>query len=145
MEGNVEKKRAVVTGASSGIGASVAAGLAAAGARVCVNYVEGPGAAEGVVAGIRQVGGEALAVRADVPDAGQVRAMFARVDEAWGGVDVLVNNAGMLAQGAEIVFTFYWPKSDRWEETDFSVRVHEGSWAGMESMPGETAGKSGAS
>lgn len=95
MEVSLEGKRALVTGANSGIGASIAAGLAAAGARVCVNYVVSPEAADAVVAGIRQAGGEAVAIQADVSDAGQVGAMFAALDRAWGGVDVLVNNAGV--------------------------------------------------
>ena len=95
MEISLEGKRALVTGANSGIGASIAAGLAAAGARVCVNHVTHPEAAEALVSSIRQAGGQAIALRADVSEAGQVAAMFAEVDRAWGGVDVLVNNAGI--------------------------------------------------
>ena len=95
MEVSLEGRRALVTGANSGIGASIAAGLAAAGARVCVNYVVNPEAAEAVSAGIRQAGGEGMTFRADVSDAGQVGAMFAALDQAWGGVDLLVNNAGV--------------------------------------------------
>ncbi len=95
MEISIQGKRALVTGANSGIGASIATGLAAAGARVCVNYVVAPEAAELVVAGIRQAGGEAMALQADVSDAAQVGRMFAAVDQAWGGIDALVNNAGV--------------------------------------------------
>jgi NAD(P)-dependent dehydrogenase (short-subunit alcohol dehydrogenase family) len=95
MKISLEGKRAVVTGANSGIGASIADGLAAAGARVAVNYVASPEAAEAVVAAIRQASGEALAIQADVAEAGQVAGMFAALDRAWGGVDVLVNNAGV--------------------------------------------------
>lgn len=95
MEISLEGKRALVTGANSGIGASIAAGFAAAGARVCVNYVVSPESAEAVVAGIRRTGGDALAIQADISEAGQVAAMFAALDKAWGGVDVLVNNAGV--------------------------------------------------
>jgi glucose 1-dehydrogenase len=95
MEISIKGKRALVTGANSGIGASIAVGLAAAGARVCVNYVVDPEAAEAVAAGIRKAGGEALALQADVSEPGQVARMFAAVDQAWGGIDILVNNAGV--------------------------------------------------
>jgi glucose 1-dehydrogenase len=95
VEISITGRRALVTGANSGIGASIATGLAAAGARVGVNYVVDPEAAETVVAGIRRAGGEAIALQADVSDADQVCRMFAAVDQAWGGIDVLVNNAGV--------------------------------------------------
>jgi NAD(P)-dependent dehydrogenase (short-subunit alcohol dehydrogenase family) len=95
MEISMKGRRALVTGANSGIGASIAASLAAAGARVCVNYVVDPEAAGSVVAGIGRVGGEAMALQADVSNADQVARMFAAIDGAWGGLDVLVNNAGV--------------------------------------------------
>jgi glucose 1-dehydrogenase len=95
VEISITGKRALVTGANSGIGESIATGLAAAGARVGVNYVVNPDAAEQVVARIRQAGGEGMALQADVSDAGQVGRMFAVLDKAWGGIDVLVNNAGV--------------------------------------------------
>lgn len=95
MEISIKGMRALVTGANSGIGASIATGLAAAGARVCVNYVVQPEAAEEVAAGIRRAGGEAMALQADVSDAAQVSRMFAAIDQAWGGLDALVNNAGI--------------------------------------------------
>ncbi len=95
MEITLQGKRALVTGANSGLGEAVARDLGAAGARVAVNYLVNPAAADEVVRGIRERGGEALAVRADVADQAAVAAMFAAVDEAWGGLDVLVNNAGI--------------------------------------------------
>jgi len=95
VEISITGKRALVTGANSGIGESIATGLAAAGARVGVNYVVNPEAAEQVVARIRQAGGEGMALQADVSDAGQVGRMFEALDQAWGGIDVLVNNAGV--------------------------------------------------
>ena len=84
---------ALVTGASSGIGAATARLLATRGMRVVVNYLHSGQAAEDVVAGIEAMGGQAVAVQADVRDAAAVEAMVERVGAAWGGVDVLVHNA----------------------------------------------------
>ncbi len=84
---------ALVTGASSGIGAATARLLAARGMRVVVNYLRSDRAAAEVVAGIEAAGGQAMAVRADVREAAAVRTMVDRVSAAWGGVDVLVHNA----------------------------------------------------
>jgi NAD(P)-dependent dehydrogenase (short-subunit alcohol dehydrogenase family) len=95
LEITLPNRRALVTGANSGIGASIARELAAAGARVAVNYVLNPEAAESVVAEIRGAGGDAMALQADVSDAGQVGAMYGVIDRTWGGLDILVNNAGI--------------------------------------------------
>ncbi|HLN12315.1 MAG TPA: SDR family NAD(P)-dependent oxidoreductase, partial [bacterium] len=95
MDITLKGKRAVVTGANSGIGEAIAMEFGAAGARVAVNYVVHPETADQVVQRIKQAGGDALAVKADVSDAASVAAMFATLDGAWGGVDVLVNNAGI--------------------------------------------------
>ena len=95
MDISLEGKRALVTGANSGIGASIARALASAGARVAVNHVVDPEAAAAVVADIRRQGGEASAFEADVSDARQVAAMFEALDRRWNGIDVLVNNAGV--------------------------------------------------
>ncbi|MFC7385433.1 SDR family NAD(P)-dependent oxidoreductase [Sphaerisporangium rhizosphaerae] len=84
---------ALVTGASSGIGAATAHLLAARGMRVVVNYLRSVTAAGEVVAGIEAAGGEAMAVRADVRETAAVESMIVRVQEAWGGIDVLVHNA----------------------------------------------------
>ncbi len=95
VEISLAGRRALVTGANSGIGEAVALAVGAAGAKVAVNYVVHPEAAEAVAAKIRQAGSEAVTVAADIADAGQVARMFGTVDRAWGGLDLLVNNAGM--------------------------------------------------
>ena len=86
----------IVTGGSRGIGASIAKLAGRAGYRVAANYVKNAQAADEVVQAIRKDGGEAIAVRADVGDEGDVRRMFIEVDAKLGKVDVLVNNAGIL-------------------------------------------------
>jgi glucose 1-dehydrogenase len=86
---------ALVTGAASGIGAGVARALAGAGAAVVVNYVADTGQAESVVAQIRDAGGTAMAIRADVSREDDVQAMFRTALEAWDGLDILVSNAGI--------------------------------------------------
>ncbi|MEO7195114.1 MAG: SDR family oxidoreductase [Pseudonocardiaceae bacterium] len=84
---------ALVTGASSGIGAATARLLAARGMRVVVDYLRSGTAAEEVVAGIEAAGGQAMAVQADVREVAAVESMIERVQAAWGGIDVLVHNA----------------------------------------------------
>lgn len=88
-------KVAVVTGASKGIGAAIAKALGAAGASVVVNYFSGAQGAEKVVAAITAAGGKAIAVKADMSSAADVKALFAETRKAYGKLDVLVNNAGI--------------------------------------------------
>lgn len=88
-------KIAIVTGASKGIGAAIAAHLAAEGASVVVNYASSKDAAERVVAEITSKGGEAVAVQADVAKKADIERLFAETKLAFGGVDILVNNAGV--------------------------------------------------
>lgn len=88
-------QKALVTGASSGIGKSVAIFLAQEGADVVVNYVGSVESAEEVVATIASKGGKAIAIQADVSKEDQVQAMFAQMLETFGTIDILVNNAGI--------------------------------------------------
>src|SRR5437763_12651991 len=88
-------KVAIVTGASKGIGASIAKHLAAEGAAVVVNYASSKPGADKVVAEITRNGGEAVAVQADVAKKADVARLFAETKKAFGTVDILVNNAGV--------------------------------------------------
>jgi 3-oxoacyl-[acyl-carrier protein] reductase len=88
-------KVAVVTGASKGIGAGIAKGLAAAGASVVVNYASSRDGAERVVAEIAKSGGKAIAVQGDVGKASDVQHIFAETKRAFGRLDILVNNAAV--------------------------------------------------
>lgn len=90
-------KVALVTGASKGIGAAIATAFAAAGARVVVNYSSSREAADRVVARIKDAGGEAVAVQADLAQPAAIDTLFAEVKRAYGRLDVLVNNAGVYA------------------------------------------------
>ncbi|WP_017965866.1 SDR family oxidoreductase [Rhizobium leguminosarum] len=91
-----ENKVALVTGASRGIGAAVARRLAKDGFTVVINYSGNAAPAEELAQEIEQAGGKALTAKADVGDAEAVRHMFEAAETAFGGVDVLVNNAGIM-------------------------------------------------
>ena len=91
----LERKVAIVTGSSRGIGAATAKLLAANGARVVVNYVNAAEQGKKVVEEIHKQGGEAILVRADVTDPAQVESLVAQARKAFGPVDILVNNASI--------------------------------------------------
>jgi glucose 1-dehydrogenase len=88
-------QKALVTGASSGIGREIALALGQFGAHVVVNYASGRSGADATVADIKNAGGNAIACQADVADEAQVEAMFSRMFEEFGTIDILVNNAGL--------------------------------------------------
>jgi 3-oxoacyl-[acyl-carrier protein] reductase len=87
---------AIVTGASRGIGAAVARRLASDGFAVAINYASSSKEAEALVAELSAQGAKAIAVKADVANAGEVRTMFEITEQQLGKIDVLVNNAGVL-------------------------------------------------
>ena len=93
--GKLVGKVAVVTGASKGIGAAIAKALAAEGAAVVVNYASSRGGADSIVAEINGDGGRAIAVQANVARKEDIERLFAETKEAFGALDILINNAGL--------------------------------------------------
>ena len=102
---------AIVTGASSGIGAGVAKALAADGATVIVNYSRSAEGAEKVVSEIKTEGGQALAIQADVSQEDQVLRMFSEVLQQFGTLHILVNNAGIQVDAPFLEMTL-----DQWQK-----------------------------
>jgi 3-oxoacyl-[acyl-carrier protein] reductase len=99
---DLKGRTALVTGASTGIGAAVAIGYAARGVRVAVHYNRSASAANEVVAAITSAGGEAFALQGDVRDSAAIRRVVAETVARWGGIDILVNNAGSLVKRVPI-------------------------------------------
>jgi 3-oxoacyl-[acyl-carrier protein] reductase len=91
----LQDKVAIVTGASKGIGASIAKHLAAEGAAVVVNYASSKDGADRVVSEILKNGGRAVAVQANVAKHADIRRLFTEANKAFGRLDILVNNAGV--------------------------------------------------
>jgi 3-oxoacyl-[acyl-carrier protein] reductase len=107
----LDGKRALVTGASRGIGRATAEALSAAGASVAINYARSEGEARDAAAAISGNGGTVEVIRADVGDAQEVAAMFDHLHEIWGGIDVLVNNAAVTRDGYAMMM-----KVEAWDE-----------------------------
>jgi 3-oxoacyl-[acyl-carrier protein] reductase len=89
----LKNKVALITGAGSGFGKVIALQMAAEGARIAVNDLNPDGIKE-TIAEVEKLGGEGLALQADVGDVGQVKEMFKKLKDSWGTIDILVNNAG---------------------------------------------------
>lgn len=99
---DLKGKTALITGASTGIGAAVAIAYAARGMRVAVHYNSSSDAAEKVVTTIKAAGGEAFTLRTDVRDTAAIKDATRQAHEQLGGIDVLVNNAGSLVKRVPI-------------------------------------------
>ena len=95
MNVDLKGKRALITGASSGLGEVIAKEFAADGAKIGLNYHSEAEAAGKIASGIRKNGGAVLTLQSDVSDAGSVEAMINAFVKEWGGIDILVNNAGI--------------------------------------------------
>ncbi|NPV60004.1 MAG: 3-oxoacyl-[acyl-carrier-protein] reductase [Actinobacteria bacterium] len=107
----MEGKTVLVTGGSRGIGRAIALALAEDHERIAINYQGNAAAAAECLELLRGKGVEAMELRADVGDPKQVETMFARLAEVWGGVDVLVNNAGVRRDGLAVTMS-----DESWEE-----------------------------
>src|SRR6516225_2555734 len=92
---SLKGQKALVTGASSGIGKAVAVALGQAGADVVVNYVGTASTADEVAAVVANSGVRALVIRADVSQESEVKPMFAKMFKEFGTIDILINNAGL--------------------------------------------------
>lgn len=148
----LEGKRCLVTGAASGFGKGIAEKFIAEGAQVAVVDMN----EEGAQAVAKELGDKAIAVRCDVSDGAQVEAAVAATEKAFGGVDVVVNNAGWSNRNAPLMETdeatmrklydvnvmsiFHMTKAivPRWREGNGGVMINVGSTAGIRPRPGLT-------
>ena len=99
---DLQGRRALVTGGNGGLGRAIAETLATAGAQVAVHYRKGLEEAEAVVAAIQKQGGKAQAFQADVADPAAVEKLLREIESAFGGLEILVNNAGMDGPRASV-------------------------------------------
>jgi NAD(P)-dependent dehydrogenase (short-subunit alcohol dehydrogenase family) len=113
----LDGKIAVVTGASKGIGASIAKHLAAEGAAVVVNYASSKEGADRVVDEITRIGGKAIAVQANVSKKAEVEQLFVKTQQVFGRLDILVNNAGIYEYSGSQLSTIQL-KEDKQEHLD---------------------------
>jgi 3-oxoacyl-[acyl-carrier protein] reductase len=113
---------ALVTGASRGLGRAIAARLAREGAAVCVNYRASSAEAEILMKEIRNAGGRAIAVQADLGEPAQIQPMIDRVHQELGPVSILMNNAGVLARGT--LDTFDPAALERMRRTNVDGLIH---------------------
>ena len=129
--GRLEGRKALVTGGDSGIGRAVAIAFAREGADVAVSYLpEEEQDAQDVVALVEKAGRKALAIPGDIKDAAHCREMVARTVEAFGGLDVLVNNAGKQQAVEDIVDL----TDEQFDET-FRTNVHAMFWITKAAVP----------
>ena len=105
-------KRVLVTGASSGIGAGIARGFGASGARVLVQYRGNPAGARQTIAQIEEAGGIGSSYQADLRSERAIDALYEQMDTLWGGIDILVNNAEIVHKGSALETT-----ADYWDNT----------------------------
>src|ERR1700743_1557465 len=98
MKMDLEGKVALITGGARDVGREIALTLAAEGAAVVVNYHGSKEGAEAVVADIKGMGGKAMAIQCDIADSEAVKAMIARTVQEFGGLNILVNNAGLVTR-----------------------------------------------
>ena len=124
----LDGKRALVTGASRGIGRAAAEALAAAGASVTINYARSFAEAEETAARVRALGGEVEVIQADVADIEAVSALFKHLDERWGGVDIVINNAAVTRDGYVMMMPL-----QAWDEV-MAVNLRGAFWCARQAL-----------
>jgi 3-oxoacyl-[acyl-carrier protein] reductase len=130
---NLQGRTALITGASRGIGRSIALALAAAGARIAVNYRVESAAADEVVASIAASGGDAAAFQADVSEPAEAAILVRQTEGRFGAVDILVNNAGVIIKSPLDALT-----ADIWDDT-LRINLSSAFHATQAALPGMRA------